>query len=105
MASQGWSDTKKDVLHSFKAKNDARFLVADLHGLPESATSVKTPFAIVSRALKSFCMFADIQLTTGNSHQVDGPAQVVSQCCEAEFSAHVLQLPHKKYPLIHPLLD
>ncbi len=62
---------QKNVLHSFKAKKDARFLVADLHDLPESANSVENPFAIVSRALKSFCMFADIQLSSNQSEVVE----------------------------------
>jgi AraC-like DNA-binding protein len=55
---------QKDVVHSFKAKEQARFLVADLHDLPESARSVDCPFAAISNAFKSFCLFADIQLSS-----------------------------------------
>ena len=55
---------QKGVTHSFKAKKGARFLVADLHQLPESARSVQCPFAAVSNAFKSFCLFADIQLSS-----------------------------------------
>jgi AraC-like DNA-binding protein len=43
---------------------EARFLVADLCELPESARSVDCPFATVSNAFKSFCLFADIQLSS-----------------------------------------
>ena len=49
--------------HSFKAKKQARFLVADLHALPASANSLDCPFAAVSSAFKSFCLFADTQLS------------------------------------------
>lgn len=55
---------QKNVTHSFKAKKGARFLVADLQELPESARSVNCPFAAVSNAFKSFCLFADIQLSS-----------------------------------------
>lgn len=55
---------QKNVNHSFKANKRARFLVADLYELPESAKSVECPFATVSNALKSFCLFADIQLSS-----------------------------------------
>ena len=55
---------QKDVIHSFKAKKGDRFLVADLRELPESARSVDCPFATVSNAFKSFCLFADIQLSS-----------------------------------------
>ena len=55
---------QKNVDHSFKANKQARFLVADLYELPESAKSVECPFATVSNALKSFCLFADIQLSS-----------------------------------------
>ena len=53
---------RKNVEHSFRAKNQARFLVADLDELPQSARSVDCPFATVSNAFKSFCLFADAQL-------------------------------------------
>ena len=49
---------QKHVNHSFKAKSQARFLVADLEELPESAKSVDCPFATISNAFKSFCLFA-----------------------------------------------
>jgi AraC-like DNA-binding protein len=55
---------QKNVDHSFKANKQARFLVADLYELPESAKSLDTPFATVSNAFKSFCLFADIQLSS-----------------------------------------
>ena len=55
---------QKDVNHSFRAKEQARFLVADLRELPESARSVDCPFATISNAFKSFCLFADIQLSS-----------------------------------------
>ena len=55
---------QKNVDHSFKAKKQARFFVADLYDLPESAKSVDCPFATVSNAFKSFCLFADIQLSS-----------------------------------------
>jgi len=53
---------KRDREHSFSAKKDARFLVADIHTLPEAAQALLNPFASVSDALRSFCVFADIQL-------------------------------------------
>jgi AraC-like DNA-binding protein len=55
---------QKNVDHSFRAKKQARFLVADLYELPESAKSVDCPFATVSNAFISFCLFADIQLSS-----------------------------------------
>ena len=55
---------RKNVDHSFKANKKARFLVADLLDLPESAKSVDCPFATISSAFKSFCLFADIQLSS-----------------------------------------
>lgn len=55
---------RKNVNHSFKANKRARFLVADLYELPASAKSVDCPFATVSNAFKSFCLFADIQLSS-----------------------------------------
>ncbi len=55
---------QKNVDHAFKAQPDARFLVADLRELPESARAVECPFATVSSAFKSFCLFADIQLSS-----------------------------------------
>jgi transcriptional regulator GlxA family with amidase domain len=58
---------RKNVDHSFKAREQARFLVADLHDLPESARSLDCPFATVSNAFKAFCLFVDIQLSTQKS--------------------------------------
>jgi len=55
---------QKNVDHSFKAKEQARFLVADLYDLPEPAKSMNYPFATVSSAFRSFCLFADIQLSS-----------------------------------------
>ena len=62
---------RKNVQHSFKAKEEARFLVADLYDLPDSAMSVESPFATVSSSLKSFCMFADIQLNSSHDEVVE----------------------------------
>lgn len=55
---------QKDVDHSFAANKQARFLVADLLELPEAARSVGSPFAAVSNAFMSFCLFADAQLSS-----------------------------------------
>jgi len=55
---------QQNVGHSFKAEKQARFLVADLCELPNSAKSLDCPFATVSTAFKSFCLFADIQLSS-----------------------------------------
>ena len=62
---------QKNVAHSFKAKKQARFLIADLHELPESARSVDCPFAVVSNAFKSFCLFADIQLSSQTNAKLE----------------------------------
>ena len=62
---------QKNVAHSFKAKKQARFLVADLHKLPESARSVECPFAAVSNSFKSFCLFADIQLSSQTNEALE----------------------------------
>jgi len=71
---------QKNVDHSFKANKQARFLVADLYELPESAKSVKCPFATVSNAFKSFCLFADIQLSSQiNEVLEDGMVAVFKQ--------------------------
>lgn len=71
---------QKGVDHSFNAKNQARFLVADLYELPASAKSVDCPFATVSNAFKSFCMFADIQLSSQiNTDLEDGMIAVFRQ--------------------------
>ena len=53
---------QKNVKHAYRAKNQSRFLVADLLELPQSAGSVDNPFATISSGFKSFCLFADIQL-------------------------------------------
>ena len=53
---------REGVKHRFIAQEQARFLVADLEALPESAASTKIPVATVSSAFKSFCQFADVQL-------------------------------------------
>lgn len=55
---------QKDIEHSFKAKKDASFLVANLWELPDSAMSLQTPFAAMSRPFRSFCLFAEIQLNS-----------------------------------------
>ena len=55
---------QKGVDHAFKAQPAARFLVADLRDLPDSASTVESPIATVSSAFKSFCLFADIQLSS-----------------------------------------
>jgi len=71
---------QKNVDHSFKANKQARFLVADLSELPESARSVECPFATVSNAFKSFCLFADIQLSSQiNAALEDGMVAVFKQ--------------------------
>jgi AraC-like DNA-binding protein len=71
---------QKNVDHSFKANKQARFLVADLYELPESAKSVECPFATVSNAFKSFCLFADIQLSSQiNAVLEDGMVAVFKQ--------------------------
>ena len=71
---------QKNVDHSFKANKHARFLVADLYELPESAKSVECPFATVSNAFKSFCLFADIQLSSQiNAVLEDGMVAVFKQ--------------------------
>ncbi|OED44820.1 hypothetical protein AB833_00605 [Chromatiales bacterium (ex Bugula neritina AB1)] len=62
---------QKNVQHSFIAKKEARFLVADLYDLPESAKSIESPFAAVSSAFRSFCMFADIQLNSNHDQRIE----------------------------------
>jgi len=62
---------QKNVQHSFKAKKEARFLVADLYDLPESAKTVESPFATISNAFRSFCMFADIQLNSNQNEVIE----------------------------------
>lgn len=57
--------------HSFQAKKQARFLVADLRELPASASSLDCPFAAVSNAFKSFCQFADMQLSTHREAELE----------------------------------
>jgi len=68
---------QKNVEHTFKAKKEARFLVADLYDLPESVKSLESPFAAVSRAFRSFCMFADIQLNSIQNKTVEDSMIVV----------------------------
>ena len=53
---------KKNVVHSFRAKQEARFLVADLCDLPDSAKSLPGLFSPLSSAFRSFCLFAEVQL-------------------------------------------
>jgi len=55
---------QKSTDHSFQAGPRARFLVADLLQLPDAAKSHGSPFAAVSNAFKSFCLFADIQVSS-----------------------------------------
>ena len=62
---------RKNVEHSFRAKKLARFLVADLFELPDSADSLDCPFATVSGAFKSFCLFADIQLSSNANPELE----------------------------------
>jgi len=71
---------QKNVDHSFKASKQARFLVADLYELPDSAKSLDCPFATVSGAFKSFCLFADIQLSSQTNEVLeDGMVSVFRQ--------------------------
>ena len=55
---------RKGVAHAFRAKRQARFLVADLLELPVAASALDCPFATISSAFKSFCLFAEQQLSS-----------------------------------------
>jgi len=71
---------QKSIDHSFKANKQARFLVADLCELPDSAKSLDCPFAMISSAFQSFCLFADIQLSSQtNAVLEDGMVTVFKQ--------------------------
>ncbi len=53
---------RKGITHSFHARSQSRFLVADLDGLPENAHHYLSPFAAVSDSMQAFCHFVDAQL-------------------------------------------
>lgn len=50
------------TIHSFKALEKARFLVADLNDLPTNLQNLDTPFIATTNALQHFCQFAEAQL-------------------------------------------
>ena len=53
---------QKGTKHSFQARGESRFLVADLAVLPNSAYSLESPFALMSGAMQAFCEFVETQL-------------------------------------------
>ena len=53
---------KAGTAHSFKALEQARFLVADMSKLPANLLNIETPFIATSNALQQFCSFAEAQL-------------------------------------------
>ena len=53
---------QRKVEHSFQAREQSRFLVADLSELPDNACTLGSPFASISGAMQSYCNFIDIQL-------------------------------------------
>lgn len=68
---------QREIEHSFSAKTDGRFLVADLAELPDSAKSIESPFAAVSNAFRSFCLFADVQASSQISLKLEDSMIVV----------------------------
>ena len=48
--------------HSFRANQQARFLVADVDTLPANIQAMQTPFLSVSSPMRAFCEFAEKQL-------------------------------------------
>ena len=57
----------KGLEHSFKAREQSRFLVADLEELPENVRSHASPFATISNSMMAYCGFVDIQLQSQTS--------------------------------------
>ena len=55
---------ERNVQHSFSAKEDARFLVADLKDLPIQEYSLTNPVKSLSKTFKSFCHFVEMQQGT-----------------------------------------
>src|SRR5260221_10089040 len=41
----------------------------------------------------------------GEPDDIEDPPEIVGERGQAEFSANLLQTPHQKRPLVHPLLD
>jgi len=61
---------KKNVVHSFRTSNDSRFLVADLHDLPFASETLTNPFATLSIAFRSYCLFAQDQLDSPSDNEL-----------------------------------
>ncbi len=53
---------RKGIEHSFRAKTQSRFLVADLSDLPDNARQQASPFAMISASMLTYCSFIDTQL-------------------------------------------
>ena len=62
---------RKQVEHSFRAQKQARFLVADLLDLPDTASTLDCPFATLSLAFRSFCLFVDTQLSSNINPELE----------------------------------
>ena len=62
----------KGVEHSFNAKEQARFLVADLKDLPARASGLPSPFVTVSKVIQSFSIFAETLLQHQSDPELEG---------------------------------
>jgi len=62
---------KPGVRHAFSANENARFLVADLHDLPNLPNNRLKSFTTVSKAFRSFCLFAEIQLNSRSDPELE----------------------------------
>lgn len=82
---------KTNEIHGFKAHENARFIVADLHSLPLPLMEAASAVFTISKPLLAFLNFVDIQL----EHQVDTEIEKSSVCLFENLLAQ--QICHKTY--------
>lgn len=82
---------KTNEIHGFKAHENARFIVADLHSLPLPLMEAASAVFTISKPLLAFLNFVDIQL----EHQVDTEIEKSSVCLFENLLAQ--QVCHKTY--------
>lgn len=58
------------TVHSYRASEQARFLVADMESLPQNAARVSDPCVAISTDLLAFCVYAEAQLISAADRQI-----------------------------------
>ena len=69
-----------EISHGFKAKEQSRFLVADIDELPDHAKSLNWPFAAISESMGSYCNFVEVQLQHQINKDLEGSMFALFRC-------------------------